>query len=63
MRGLEYIEKFSSDCLEEEASGRSNMEGNGQVVGDMKSMVLYFGRSTPKSDSVLGDPNGSMRIG
>ena len=26
-RGLEYIEKVSSDCLEEEASGRSKMEG------------------------------------
>ena len=25
--GLEYIEKVSSDCLEEEASGQSKMEG------------------------------------
>lgn len=26
-RGLEYIEKISSDCLEEATSGRSKMEG------------------------------------
>ena len=26
-RGLEYIEKVSSDCLEKEASGWSKMEG------------------------------------
>ena len=29
----------------------------------MKSMGLYSGRLTPKSDSVLGDPGGSVGIG
>ena len=28
-RELVYIENVSSDCLEEEASGQSKMEGNG----------------------------------
>ena len=28
-RGLVYIQKVSSYCLEEEASGQSKMEGNG----------------------------------
>lgn len=27
-RGLVYVEKVSSDCLKEEASSRSKMEGN-----------------------------------
>ena len=29
----------------------------------MKSMGLYSGRLTPKPDSVLGDPSGSVGIG
>ena len=28
----------------------------------MKYMGLYSGRLTPKSDSVLGDPSGSVGI-
>lgn len=33
------------------------------MVGDIKSMGLYSGRLTPKSNSVLGDPSGSVGIG
>jgi len=29
----------------------------------MKSVGLYYGRLTPKSDSILGDPGGSLGIG
>ena len=33
------------------------------MVGDMKSVGLYSGKLTPKSDSILDDPGGSEGSG
>lgn len=38
---FEYIEMVSSSCSKVEASGHLEVEGNEQVVGDMKFVGLY----------------------
>jgi len=57
--GFKYIEKVPSSCSKVESSSCSEVEGNEQVVGDMKPVGLYLGRWKPKLDLDLGDPNGS----
>ena len=42
--GFKYIEKVPSSCSKVESSSCSEVEGNEQVVGDMKPVGLYLGR-------------------